>query len=111
MQKKHISKERSQKAVSVITTAAAICTLCAVPVFAADGDGSGILTPMNNLADLIFAILRIVGACVTGWGIFELATAIRSHDGAQKGPAIAGIAGGLLMFCIKEILQFIGVTL
>lgn len=108
MQKKHISKKFGQKAISAITTAAAICTLCAVPVFASDG--GGVLSPMTNLVDLIFSIIRIIGAGVTGWGIFELATAIRSHDGAQKGQAIAGIAGGLLIIFAREILQFIGVS-
>lgn len=108
MQKKHISKKCSQKAISVITTATIVCTLCAVPVFADGGDE--VLSPMSRLVDLIFSIIRLVGAGVTGWGIFELSSAIRSHDGAQKGQAIAGIAGGLLIIFAKEILQFIGVT-
>ena len=85
-----------------------IACICTSTVVVAAG-GEEVIEPMTKFTDFLFAIFRIIGIAITGYGIFEFATAVRSHDGAQKVTAAASIASGLIIIFIKEILQLIGI--
>lgn len=101
------ANKKAKKTVTCLVAVFICLTLCAVPVFAA---GDGVTDPMNKAVDLLFAIFRIVGVAISGYGIFEFATAMKSHDGAQKNTSLLSIASGLLIVFMKEILAFVGVS-
>lgn len=92
----------------IFTTTLIITVLTmAIPVYAA---GEGVLDPAEKTVELLFSLLRVVGIGVTGYSFFELSTAIKGHDGAQRAQAIVGIVSGLIIVFIKEILSLIGVS-
>lgn len=103
--KKQSLSPRGKKALT-FTTATVLCLLCATPVFAA----SEVETTMNTVVTFFFGILRIVGIGILGYSLFEFATAIKSHDGAQRAQSILGIAAGLIIVFIREILELIGIS-
>lgn len=85
--------------------------LFAVPASAADGDGGDVTTVMSNFTNLMFTVLRLVGICLAAFSVFQFASALKSHDGAQKAQAGLGIAAGLLIIFVKEVLMLIGVPM
>lgn len=107
--KNSINKIKSNKAVKNIAVFAATFAV-AVTMFAVPAYADEVTTPLTNAVNLMFTIFRIVGVGVTGFSIFELATAIKSHDGSQRNMAFLGIASGLLITFIKEVLTLIGVS-
>lgn len=107
--KETVSKKKTiRKICSFLSTFVVCCSVCALTAFA-DG-GTEITEPLTKLNDLMFAIFRIIGIALAGYSIYEFATSLKSHDGAQKNMAILGIVSGLIIIFIKEILQLIGVS-
>lgn len=102
---------RVKKAAAFAVVFVLCCLLFAVPAFAAEGTGGDVTTVMSNFTNLMFMVIRIVGICVTAFAVFQFATALKSHDGAQKAQAGLGIAAGLLIIFVKEILTLIGVPM
>lgn len=107
--KNSFKKIKSNKAIKK-SAAFAVTFVFALTMFAVPAYADSVTTPLTNAVNLMFTIFRIVGVGVTGFSIFELATAIKSHDGSQRNMAFLGIASGLLITFIKEVLTLIGVS-
>lgn len=76
--------------------------------FAAD---SGSLdSTMTNFLNIIFTVLRFVAVVAIAYGVVQLFMAISSHDASQRLQGIIFLAGGLIIFFVKNILELIGVT-
>lgn len=101
------TRAKMQKFSLFITTLFIAVFMIALPVYA---DGAGVIDPAKKTVELLFSLLRVVGVGVAGYSFFELATAIKGHDGAQRVQAIVGIVSGLIIVFIKEILALIGVN-
>lgn len=100
------TRAKIQKFSLFITTLLIAVFMIALPVYA---DGAGVIDLAEKTVELLFSLLRVVGVGVAGYSFFELATAIKGHDGAQRVQGIIGIVSGLIMVFVKEILAFIGV--
>ncbi|MDE5985363.1 MAG: hypothetical protein K2H13_08935 [Eubacterium sp.] len=107
--RKQLQKRRVKKYIKncIAFTTAFLATLS---VFTMTAFADVVTDPLNKTNDLLFGILRTVGIGITGYNFFELSAAIKSHDGAQKAQAFLGIASGLIIVFIKEILGIIGVS-
>lgn len=107
--RKQLQKRRAEKYIKncivFATTFFATLTAFTMTAFA-----DVVTDPMNKANNLLFGVLRTVGIGLTGYSIFELSMAIKSHDGAQKAQAFVGIGAGLIVVFIKEILGLIGVS-
>lgn len=101
-------KSNKMKKAVASTAAFFFVILTAIPAFAAGDDVTNVLT---NLSNLMFTIIRLVGIVISGFSLFQFATAMKSHDGAQKANSGLGLAAGLLIIFAKEILQSIGVPI
>lgn len=87
-------------------TAALLLTMAAiftVPAYAA-GDP---IAAVNNLADLMYGLVRAIGTIVTLWGVVQVGISIPSHDPSQRSTGFLCVAGGLIFFFAKEILSLI----
>ena len=94
-----------QKCIVFMTAFLATLSLFTLTAFA-----DVVTDPLNKTNNLLFGVLRTIGIGLTGYSIFELSMAIKSHDGAQKAQAFIVIAAGLIVVFIKEILVLIGVN-
>ena len=81
-----------QKCIVFMTAFLATLSLFTLTAFA-----DVVTDPLNKTNNLLFGVLRTIGIGLTGYSIFELSMAIKSHDGAQKAQAFIGIAAGLIV--------------
>lgn len=105
--------QKKTKAITLITTVMIMVGMLALPVFAedptvADSGAVGVTDALSKFTELIFAVIRLIGAIFTGWGIFNVGTSFSSHDASQRAIGAATIAGGLMMCFAKQILIMIG---
>lgn len=73
----------------------------------AHAEGSDPVTVVNNLSDLIFALIKAVGGIIVGLGIVQIGLSTQSHDPSQRSNGILAALGGLIIFFAKEILTII----
>lgn len=65
------------------------------------------LQVVNNLSDLIFRVIKIIGMIMIGFGIAQFGISFKSHDSSQRANSFFGIFGGIVMAFSKEIIDFI----
>jgi hypothetical protein len=73
-------------------------------VYAAGDDP---LSVINNLSDFIFAITRVIGGILIGFGVVQFGLAFKSQDPSQRSNGVFQIVGGVIIFFAKEILNMI----
>lgn len=91
---------RVKRIYRVAMAASTIACVTIVPAFAADP-----LAAITNLSNLIFTFIKIVGVIVAALGFVNFLASLQSHDASQRTQGIIGTAAGVLMACIKEILD------
>lgn len=84
--------------------ALAIVVGVGTPALAAESDPIAVV---NNLSDLVFALIRGVGVIILGWGIVQVGLSFQSHDASQRSNGFLTLAGGIVIFFAKEILTLI----
>ena len=93
-----------KKSIAWSIAAASVSTpfmqVCADPV-------DDVIGPISRLAAILFAVLRAVGIIVLGYNIFQLVTAIRSHDPSQRSNALIGVVAGIVLILIEPIVYYI----
>lgn len=72
-----------------------------------DPNKNEVTDALNNIKDLIFAIIKIVGLIAIGWGIAQLAMSFQSHDTSQRTQGIWTLTGGALMALASVIVGLI----
>lgn len=93
-----------RKAFTSIVAAVLILTIAMVPAFAA---GDGVTDSLSKFNDLIFTIVRLIGTAGCVWGLVEFATALQSHDGAQKQEEQLSLLPVLSWSSPKKFLHFL----
>lgn len=76
----------------------------ALPMF---GTIDTVTAPINNLYNLMLAIVIAVGAIVLLWGIFEIAMAFYNHDSAAKVQAVPKLVAGIIMVLAGTVVTII----
>lgn len=65
------------------------------------------LVVVNNLSDFIFGLIRAIGLILLGFGIVQVGMSLKSHDPSQRANGFLSLAGGVIIFFAKEILNLI----
>ena len=65
------------------------------------------VTVVNNLSDFIFGLIRAIGLILLGFGIVQIGLSLKSHDPSQRANGFLTLAGGVIIFFAKEILDLI----
>lgn len=65
------------------------------------------LEVVNNLSDLIFRMVKIIGIIMTGFGFVQFGLSFKSHDSSQRANSVLGIIGGLIITFSKELIDAI----
>jgi hypothetical protein len=88
-----------KKNMGAATIAMATAMAIAIPqvAFATQQQIDQITKPINNLYDLLLALVIAIGSIVTLWGVFELGMSFWHQDPTGKIQAIPKIAGGAVM--------------
>ncbi len=88
---------------AVVMVLALLFTFSAT-VFAATDDP---IQVVNNLSDFIFGLIRAIGLILLGFGIVQVGMSLKSHDPSQRANGFLTLAGGVIIFFAKEILNLI----
>lgn len=65
------------------------------------------IAAVNNLSDFIFGMIKALGTIMLGFGALQEGLAFKSHDAQQRANGLLTIAGGLIVFFAKEIVNLI----
>lgn len=98
---KKIRKVIATTAITFIVTSMLVIIACAT-------GAEAVLTNTNNI---IFGFMRLVGIAILAWAFYEFGISWVNHDGAAKWRAVGGLAGGLIIVFMKEIIAAIGVSM
>lgn len=75
----------------------------AMPVYAADDP----ISVVNNLSNMIFAVVRLIGIIMAVLGAAQFGMSFRSHDPSQRTTGLLSVVGGLIVAFSKEIIYSI----
>ena len=75
--------------------------------FAALAEGEDALGALDNMAELAYGVTRVIGLIAMIWGVVQLGISLAQHDPSQRSTAFMSIAGGVLIFFVKEIISAI----
>ena len=96
--------KRGLRTYAAFVLAFAIALTFNVAAFASGGDP---LQTVNNLSDFIFGLIRAIGLILLGFGIVQIGLSLKSHDPSQRANGFLTLAGGVIIFFAKEILDLI----
>ena len=65
------------------------------------------LQTVNNLSDFLFSLIRAIGLILLGFGIVQIGMSLKSHDPSQRSNGFLTLAGGVIIFFTREILNLI----
>ena len=94
-------------AFSVIMAFCFITSAFAAETTPVDAGGANPFDILTNLTSLIFSVIQAVGVLMFVFGIVQLALGFQSHDPPQRGQATLVLIGGLLLFSVRFIINFI----
>jgi hypothetical protein len=52
-------------------------------------------------------LIKAVGSILVGWGIVQVGLSLQGHDASQRSQGFLTLAGGIVVFFAKEILDLI----
>lgn len=96
------AQKKIKKAYLVVATMMAVCTVMALPAYAADP-----LATINNLSDFVFSAIKAIGAILLGFGIVQIGLALKGHDASQRAQGFMTFFGGVVIYFAKDILDLI----
>lgn len=71
---------------------------------------NGASDAVQNLADYIFDIAKVVGVIMAFFGLLQVGISISQHDASQRMTGILLVAGGAIIFFAQDILSIMGIT-
>ncbi len=89
----------------------AVAILAAFLLFPTIAYADGPLESVNKLTDIVFQIVRAVGFIALMLGVVQIGMSFKSHDPSQRVSGFLGLAGGILIFFVKELLNLLGANL
>lgn len=69
-----------------------------------------VTAPLNNLKNLVIAIIGAVGVIILAKNVMEFAQSYQQQDSSSMNSAIKGIVAGLIMAGISTVLTFLGIS-
>ena len=87
----------------VFALAMSLAALLPVQAFAGPGYMQW-LSPFEQLVDSMIGFMGIIGKGLLGWALFEVATALFSHDTSQMPQALRRIGAGTILIFIETII-------
>jgi hypothetical protein len=96
-------KQHSRRIQARYLSAACTLALCTGTVFAETDP----LATIDNLSSFIFSLIKAVGGILVGWGIVQVGLSLQGHDASQRSQGFLTLAGGIVVFFAKEILDLI----
>lgn len=63
------------------------------------------LTPFSNFIDSFYSALTLCGKGLLGWAVFEITTALFSHDTSQVPLGLRRIMGGCLLVFVEPVVN------
>ena len=94
--------------ISSITAGAAMATMLYTTNVYASG-AEVVTAPLNNLKNLVIAIIGAVGVIILAKNVMEFAQSYQ-QDSSSMNSAIKGIVAGLIMAGISTVLTFLGIS-
>ena len=107
-EKKNSIKKMIDKAGKVAACAAFATVLWTTNVYASGADV--VTAPLNNLKNLVIAIIGAVGVIILAKNVMEFAQSYQQQDSSSMNSAIKGIVAGLIMAGISTVLTFLGIS-
>lgn len=98
--------KRCMKMLMVAMAVMVVLLSCSGIAFAEDATQDA-LTQINNITNLVYTIIKVIGGCIVAWGVFQFATSLNSHDTNQKVNSLMLMAGGVLCLLVESIVQLI----
>ena len=95
--------------ISSITAGAAMATMLYTTNVYASGE-EVVTAPLNNLKNLVIAIIGAVGVIILAKNVMEFAQSYQQQDSSSMNSAIKGIVAGLIMAGISTVLTFLGIS-
>ena len=89
-----------------MTAAAAVLPVCSYGAV----NASSAVNTINNLNSLFFDIIAAVGVLIVVIGFVFFVASFASHDVGQRISGALGFVAGLILYFLKDILAFIGVS-
>jgi len=65
------------------------------------------LESINSLSELIFGIIKGIGLIMLAFGAVQIGLSMKNHDPSGRAQSYLVIAGGLIIFFSKEIINMI----
>ena len=96
--------KRGFRIYAAVILAVVLALTFSVTVFAANDDP---IQTVNNLSDFIFGLIKAIGLILLGFGIVQIGMSLKSHDPSQRANGFLTLAGGVIIFFAKEILNLI----
>lgn len=62
---------------------------------------------INNLSTLFMNILSAMGVMILGYGVFNLASGLTSHDTTQMTQGIKSVVAGILVVMAPQIVNYL----
>lgn len=75
-----------------------------------DSSGSTAVDAIENIGETVFMIVKAIGVILAGWGVVQVGMSFGSHDAQQRSNGFLFLAGGIIVFFTKEILNGVGIT-
>ncbi len=101
-------RERRKKAFAAALTISIIAAMT-MQAFAAPGYMQW-LSPFEQLVNSMISFMGIIGKGLLGWALFEVATALFSHDTSQMPQALRRIGAGTILIFIETIISAMTTT-
>lgn len=106
--KKSSVKEMIKKISRMTAVVTMVATMYTTNVYAS---GAEVVTaPLNNLKNLVIAIIGAVGVIILAKNVMEFAQSYQQQDSSSMNSAIKGIVAGLIMAGISTVLTFLGIS-
>jgi hypothetical protein len=96
-------KQHSRRIHARYLSVACTLALCTSTAFAETDP----LATIDNLSSFIFSLIKAVGSILVGWGIVQVGLSLQGHDASQRSQGFLTLAGGIVVFFAKEILDLI----
>jgi hypothetical protein len=96
-------KQHSRRIQARYLSVACTLALCTSTAFAETDP----LATIDNLSSFIFSLIKAVGSILVGWGIVQVGLSLQGHDASQRSQGFLTLAGGIVVFFAKEILDLI----
>lgn len=107
--RKIIQSRHTYKRAAALFFAVIILMLTPVTAFADVDSDNETIDALENFKDIIIGVVKVIGAIISVFGIFQIGMSLPAHDPSQRAMGFLILAGGLMIFFADNILKTIGI--